>query len=581
MDRQLINYLLSNTSLDGSVKISKEKFKSKFFEFEKNFLINKNGSNMNRGYNYISAIDSSLTSIQKVNIHYDVIVSATESLKVGNLEKLEIAILLDNIKNSLITIFNSFVYQEKYGEENTDKSLEYQALRNKIIKYINIVVKSIVDLVWSKDIKSYAQKEFIKYFDNLEKIIDKLKSYHKEFRLPSTYVSRPEASNPLIIFSSGLVMAEKYKDVDMIIGLPSGGTEVSFFVKNLIYKMQNKDVKLNLIPISLHSIKQDNKYSLKEKLGISSILFKDFSLDNVKSLLVCDDNSSTGKTLQYLKDYIHNIDANIDLHFAVAEADITRSLIDKQNDNRTHLAHKNLYDSSINILPVSSFIKPKVDLKEIIEKSRIISYYKDMENKSTNLVDKIFNKTSARINEFGLDYTSFNEENSIQKFSGTFLSNFYSVSVEMKNKIYPSVEHAYQAAKFVKVDWDKLDSELKNKIEGEVKEFLKSKGYAESIEIGEGIFYDRRMNAANIKGIADIYKKYDLVDKDWENKRVKIMIDLLLQKFANPDLKEKLISTLPKTLIEGNDWGDTLWGVVNGKGRNFLGNILMEIRDMD
>lgn len=32
-------------------------------------------------------------------------------------------------------------------------------------------------------------------------------------------------------------------------------------------------------------------------------------------------------------------------------------------------------------------------------------------------------------------------------------------------------------------------------------------------------------------------------------------------------------------LIEGNNWGDTFWGVCNGRGENMLGKLLMEIRD--
>ena len=36
-----------------------------------------------------------------------------------------------------------------------------------------------------------------------------------------------------------------------------------------------------------------------------------------------------------------------------------------------------------------------------------------------------------------------------------------------------------------------------------------------------------------------------------------------------------------KELVEGNTWNDTLWGVCEGKGRNILGIILMEIRTLN
>jgi predicted NAD-dependent protein-ADP-ribosyltransferase YbiA (DUF1768 family) len=57
-----------------------------------------------------------------------------------------------------------------------------------------------------------------------------------------------------------------------------------------------------------------------------------------------------------------------------------------------------------------------------------------------------------------------------------------------------------------------------------------------------------------------------------------IMIDILLQKFNTKDMLNKLEETGEKELIEGNTWNDTLWGVCDGKGRNILGIILMEIR---
>ena len=43
----------------------------------------------------------------------------------------------------------------------------------------------------------------------------------------------------------------------------------------------------------------------------------------------------------------------------------------------------------------------------------------------------------------------------------------------------------------------------------------------------------------------------------------------------------KLEDTNGKELIEGNPWKDTLWGVCEGKGRNILGIILMEIRKLN
>jgi predicted NAD-dependent protein-ADP-ribosyltransferase YbiA (DUF1768 family) len=46
----------------------------------------------------------------------------------------------------------------------------------------------------------------------------------------------------------------------------------------------------------------------------------------------------------------------------------------------------------------------------------------------------------------------------------------------------------------------------------------------------------------------------------------------------NPELRVKLLNTGDLQLVEGNYWGDTFWGVCNGKGENHLGKILMRVR---
>lgn len=68
---------------------------------------------------------------------------------------------------------------------------------------------------------------------------------------------------------------------------------------------------------------------------------------------------------------------------------------------------------------------------------------------------------------------------------------------------------------------------------------------------------------------------------DWEEVKDDIMFNIVLEKFIqNPHIAKKLIGTGSCTLIEGNNWGDTYWGVCDGKGENRLGEILMRVRDL-
>ena len=67
---------------------------------------------------------------------------------------------------------------------------------------------------------------------------------------------------------------------------------------------------------------------------------------------------------------------------------------------------------------------------------------------------------------------------------------------------------------------------------------------------------------------------------DWEDVKLDIMYNICKAKFTqNETLKTKLLKTGDATLIEGNTWGDKIWGQVNGVGENNLGKILMRIRE--
>ena len=67
---------------------------------------------------------------------------------------------------------------------------------------------------------------------------------------------------------------------------------------------------------------------------------------------------------------------------------------------------------------------------------------------------------------------------------------------------------------------------------------------------------------------------------DWESVKYEKMLGIVYAKFAgNAELKAKLLATGDAELEEGNTWGDRTWGTVNGVGKNWLGKILMEVRD--
>jgi ribA/ribD-fused uncharacterized protein len=137
---------------------------------------------------------------------------------------------------------------------------------------------------------------------------------------------------------------------------------------------------------------------------------------------------------------------------------------------------------------------------------------------------------------------------SVVEFSGEyrFLSNFWPARVRGPgNRVYATVEHAYQAAK-------SLDREVWRKI-------------AALPHAGAAKRFSRKID----------------VRPDWEKVRLAVMERLLRRKFAPGSELAAMLVAVDGNIQEGNRWGDTFWGVDlrTGEGENNLGKLLMRIRD--
>lgn len=133
--------------------------------------------------------------------------------------------------------------------------------------------------------------------------------------------------------------------------------------------------------------------------------------------------------------------------------------------------------------------------------------------------------------------------NTISTFKGDyfFLSNFYVVPVFYQGIRFESSEAAFQAAKCPErmQDFCGLNPQMAKRL-------------------------GRRV----------------ALRPDWEEVKYNVMYQICKAKFLqNPELVKRLIETGDAELVEGNTWGDKVWGVCNGAGENHLGKVLMRIRE--
>jgi len=143
----------------------------------------------------------------------------------------------------------------------------------------------------------------------------------------------------------------------------------------------------------------------------------------------------------------------------------------------------------------------------------------------------------AEINSFKNEYEPF--------------SNFFPCTVFFEGRNYPTIEHAFQAAKSKSWKFRKKVSEVP----------VDKPGYAK--KLGRTV----------------------PLRKDWEMVKISIMRRLLMQKFSLDEFKTLLISTGNAVIIEGNYWHDNYWGDCFCKkckdieGKNNLGKLLMKLRE--
>jgi len=140
----------------------------------------------------------------------------------------------------------------------------------------------------------------------------------------------------------------------------------------------------------------------------------------------------------------------------------------------------------------------------------------------------------------------------ILSFSGEYsvLSNFYPAKINYMGVRFPTVEHAYVAAK------------------NPTKQFILSIAAI----------------PAEKAGVAKKMGQRTKLRSDWDQVKLTIMDTLVRQKFSDDVFQKTLLGTHNAILIEGNWWHDNFWGVCNCNKckdipkHNNLGKILMQIR---
>jgi N-glycosidase YbiA len=126
-----------------------------------------------------------------------------------------------------------------------------------------------------------------------------------------------------------------------------------------------------------------------------------------------------------------------------------------------------------------------------------------------------------------------------------YLSNFAPYGIEIEGQWYPTVEHFYQASKF-------LDPTL-----------------SEQVRAARTPKDAKRRSRSQTEAVRP----------DWEDVKEEIMLTALRAKFQrHDDIRARLLATGTEELVE-NSRRDFYWGCgADGSGQNRLGRLLMQVR---
>lgn len=124
-------------------------------------------------------------------------------------------------------------------------------------------------------------------------------------------------------------------------------------------------------------------------------------------------------------------------------------------------------------------------------------------------------------------------------------SNFYSQGFELNGHYWPTVEHYFQAQKFLDADYRKTIRRARSP--------KQAKGLGQSRAVA--------------------------LRADWEEAKEQVMLEALRLKFSHAELKKALVDTGDKKLVEHSPC-DRYWGCGwDGAGKNRLGALLMQVRE--
>ncbi|KAE8742500.1 hypothetical protein FOCC_FOCC011966, partial [Frankliniella occidentalis] len=292
------------------------------------------------------------------------------------------------------------------------------------------------------------------------------------------------------------------------------GVDIRYYVDDLIVGAQNFDSLLHLLEQVLVRLRDNNLYL--KNFAVRMQKYHDMTNEKIPFEWTENDAKDIENMYNYLLENatlaLFDEKLPCKLHCDASSTSIGAMLTSKQGERE-----RNKVPDALSRLEPTTELTAEVSIpNRLITKLNDGSFESENENENVDLDEK-----KALVNvETNKMLVPYSPDGNV--------ADLYHMSSVLDNTAITSfrAEHAYQAAK--------------------------------TFDIREKI---RIRNAESPKEAKLIGKSLKRLRSDWDDIRVKIMLDVLCSKFeAGTDIELQLLETGDRELIEGNNWHDNFWG---------------------
>ncbi len=281
-------------ALDGGIVVSLDEFEAAPSYFKRSRRSLRLGTKVHlRGGRYTISANPTFELRTKLKTYRE---DLHEGLQQGTPEEtrhilFQLAIA-DYIKNAAVTVLNSFLQDEKIGKYRYG-NLRYQTLRRAGLRYARDAVTLFYGmLIHAKDPVRSGFTSLIANQKDFDKLLDAIIDRYQEGVFSSRHITRAEATHPLVIAAAVTQFVHfGSRDIDVIVGMPSGATELALAHAFGQKQLNTNSCALRLLPISFHSSKKEYDQAAKQNDNLSLWISHNREAISGKKVVIVDYNS--------------------------------------------------------------------------------------------------------------------------------------------------------------------------------------------------------------------------------------------------------------------------------------------------